>query len=78
MREYTKVIDDQKRVFLDMIKFVFLTGAVSLLSIRIINDLLHILLETPWDLIFKMYSGYIDSDFELQNLRLWQVIFCLE
>ena len=47
MREYTKVIDDQKRVFLDMIKFVFLTGVVSLLSIRIINDLLHILLETP-------------------------------
>jgi hypothetical protein len=44
MRKYTKVIDDQKRVFLDMIKFVFLTGVVSFLSIRIINDLLHILL----------------------------------
>ena len=40
MREYTKNIDD-------MIKFVFLMGAVSLLSIRIIVDLLHILLETP-------------------------------
>jgi hypothetical protein len=47
MREYTKVIDDQKKVFLDMIKSVFLMGAVSLLSIRIIVDLLHILLETP-------------------------------
>ena len=47
MRKYTKVIDDQKMVFLDMIKFVLLTGAMSLLSIRIIKDLLHILLETP-------------------------------
>ena len=41
MREYAKNIDDQKR---DMIKFVFLMGANSLLSIRIIVDLLHILL----------------------------------
>ena len=47
MREYAKNIDDQKRVFLDIIKFVFLMGVVSLLSIRIIGDLLHILLETP-------------------------------
>jgi hypothetical protein len=44
MREYAKNIDDQKRVFLDMIKCVFLMGVVSLLSIRIIVDLLHILL----------------------------------
>jgi len=43
MREYAKNIDDQKRVFLDMIKFVFLMGCVSLLSIRIIVDLLHII-----------------------------------
>ena len=43
MSEHVTNIDDQKRVFLDMIKFVFLMGAVSLLSIRIIVDLLHII-----------------------------------
>ena len=43
MSEHVTNIDDQKRVFLDMIKFVFLMGAVSLLSIRITVDLLHII-----------------------------------
>ena len=43
MSEHVTNIDDQKRVFLDMIKFVFLMGAASLLSIRIIVDLLHII-----------------------------------
>ena len=56
MREYAKNIDDQKRVFLDIIKFVFLMGVVSLLSIRIIGDLLHILLETPWGLMFTQIN----------------------
>ena len=43
MSEHVTNIDDQKRVFLDMIKFGFLMGAASLLSIRIIVDLLHII-----------------------------------
>jgi len=44
MREYTKVIDDKKKVFLDKILFGILMGAVSLLTIGLIGGSFYILL----------------------------------
>ena len=44
MREYTKVIDDQNKVFLDKILFGFLMGAVSILCVGLIGGSLYILL----------------------------------
>jgi len=44
MREYTKDIDDQKKVFLDKVLFGFLMGVVSILTIGLIGASLYILL----------------------------------
>ena len=44
MRESTKVIDDQKKVFMDKILFGFVMGVVSILTIGLIGGSFYMLL----------------------------------
>ena len=76
-----------------MTKFVLLTIGVLLLIALVATAFQYLIIgylkkrekdgeewifSTEDSLEVKMYSGYVESDFVLQNCRCWQVIFTFD